>query len=143
MDQTSISIWACSSSPDFILTIKLNNETKFSGTLTDNVEEITFLFEDNKPRNVLEISMTGKLPTHTIINSNNEIVKDQLIKIQDLSLDGIKLGYLFFEKSVYIHDFNGTQLNSSNNKFFGHMGCNGTVRFEFSGPVFMWLLENM
>ena len=37
---------------------------------------------------------------------------------------------------------NGTQPEIADN-FFGIAGCNGTISFRFSTPIYLWLLENM
>jgi len=42
----------------------------------------------------------------------------------------------------YQHDFNGTG-NPTIDKFYGEMGCNGTVSLKFTTPIYLWLLENM
>ena len=48
----------------------------------------------------------------------------------------------FLDKTVYSHDFNGTQ-SMVNDSFHGRAGCNGTMSLKFSTPMYLWLLENM
>jgi hypothetical protein len=43
---------------------------------------------------------------------------------------------------VYEHDYNGTG-TLTQEKFYGQMGCNGTVSLAFCTPIYMWLLEHM
>ena len=49
---------------------------------------------------------------------------------------------MFVEQAVYTHDFNGTS-KATENKFYGELGCNGTVSLKFSTPMYLWLLEHM
>lgn len=136
-------IEAQASDLDLCLEVKLNNKTKFKKILSTESESIKFEFDDtDDSKQVLEIIMSGKLPEHTVLDSAEHIIKDRLIKINNVSLDEIALGQLFLDQAIYLHDFNGTT-EKIQDKFFGIMGCNGTVRLEFSSPVYMWLLENM
>jgi hypothetical protein len=65
-----------------------------------------------------------------------------VLSIANVTMDGIKLGHMFSEKTCYYHDFNGAELLAEHN-FFGVMGCNGYVSLKFSTPIYLWLLENM
>lgn len=139
----NICIEAQASDSDLCLEVKLNSQTKFKKILSTNTESIKFDFDDsNDSKQVLELVMSGKLPEHTVLDSAGHIVKDRLIEIIDVSLDEIKLGQLFLDQAIYLHDFNGTT-EKIQDKFFGTMGCNGIVRLEFSSPVYLWLLDNM
>jgi hypothetical protein len=46
------------------------------------------------------------------------------------------------DQLVYEHNANGTG-PLVQDKFYGEMGCNGTVTLEFSSPTYLWLLEQM
>jgi hypothetical protein len=59
-----------------------------------------------------------------------------------LSIDDIKVGHLMVLNTKYQHDFNGTR-EPVIEKFYGTMGCNGSAKFEFSSPVYLWILENL
>jgi hypothetical protein len=43
--------------------------------------------------------------------------------------------------NTLMSDFNPPKLIKD--KFYGSMGCNGTITFEFNTPFYLWLLENM
>jgi len=125
------------------LEVKLNNQTKFNQVLSTNTESISFDFDDSdNAANVLEIVMSGKLPEHTVLDNSGSIIADRLIEINAVTIDDIELGQLFLDKTVYTHDFNGSAAETQD-RFFGTMGCNGTLRWEFTGPVYQWLLENL
>jgi len=143
MNNCELLIKAQASDSDLCLEVKLNNQTKFKKILSTESESIKFLFDDTDDcKQILEIIMSGKQSEHTVIDEDGNISKDRMIKISHVSLDQIELGQLFTDQAIYLHDFNGTA-EKIQAKFFGNMGCNGTVRLEFSSPVYVWLLENM
>lgn len=97
---------------------------------------------DDDGQHTLEIVMSGKSADHTQVDEAGNIVKDAVLTISNITVDGIDINQLFCEKSIYTHDFNGTQTKISD-QFFGTAGCNGTISFEFSAPFYLWLLEHM
>jgi hypothetical protein len=86
--------------------------------------------------------MKNKTQEHTTVDEQGSIVNDARLTISDVALDEISLKQIFFEQAVYTHDFNGTQAETID-KFYGEMGCNGTVSLKFFSPVYLWLLETM
>ena len=90
----------------------------------------------------LKFIMKNKTMDHTTVDENGEIVKDAYLGISNFSIDKIELGHTFLEQSKYHHDFNGTQ-DPVEDKFYGDMGCNGTVTFSFQSPIHLWLIMNM
>jgi hypothetical protein len=99
-------------------------------------------FADEDGDHVLRFVMKNKTHEHTQIDANGNIVKDSCICIDDLSFDEIELGQIVIDKAVYEHNFNGTG-DPVTEKFYGQMGCNGTVTMAFTTPVYLWLLENL
>ena len=86
--------------------------------------------------------MKNKTTDHTQIDEHGTIIQDAVIKINNLCFDEIELGQVFIDHAEYVHDFNGTK-NIITDKFYGEMGCNGTVSLKFTTPIYIWLLENM
>ena len=99
-------------------------------------------FEDVEADHQLRFVMKNKTLDHTKVDANGDIVKDCCICIDHLSFDEIELGQIFIDQAVYEHDFNGTA-DAVRDKFYGQMGCNGTVSLAFTTPIYLWLLENM
>lgn len=97
---------------------------------------------DEDASHQLKIVMTGKMPEHTQLDHAGNIVKDAMLSISNIAMDEINIDYVFHKLATYQHDFNGTGPSGSH-AFFKHMGCNGTVEFEFSTPGCLWLLENI
>ena len=104
---------------------------------------VTHEFDDEQEGpHALVFEMTGKLPSHTLLDAQGEITQDRSIMITDLAFDDIQLGHLFTEVARYCHDHNGTT-SPVIDTFYGVMGCNGQITVEFSTPIYLWLLENM
>jgi hypothetical protein len=113
---------------------------------TDHVTE-TYHFrhdidDDEEVTQRLKIIMTGKTTDHTQIDSDGNIVKDAMLGIHNITMDEINIDLIFYKIATYDHDFNGTDVKLTD-EFFGHLGCNGAVTFEFATPGYQWLLENM
>jgi len=111
----------------------------------DNVIEpvdVEYEFSDNDGEHTLRITLKNKLPEHTNIDEQNNILSDALLSVTKISFDDIDCTKIVQELSVYRHNFNGTG-QEIEDKFFGDLGCNGTVELKFTTPVYLWLLENM
>ena len=104
--------------------------------------EVSIPMVDDEAEHVLKLVLKGKRSEHTLINDQKTIVSDAVLEIQNLAFDGIALDQIVNEQTVYTHDFNGTGIESQH-RFFGTMGCNGSVELRFTTPVYLWLLENM
>ena len=105
-------------------------------------QKITATVLDDEGSHRLTIVMFGKDPSHTKIDADGNILKDVMLTVSNFEIDGIDVNQVFQDRSSYTHDFNGSQPEISD-VFHGFMGCNGTVKFEFTTPMYMWLLENM
>jgi len=141
MDTTKITLDVSHPGQDLHLAIRLDGQDAWqeNGAYAGPV---VIDMNDDEGTHVLEIIMHGKQPHHTQIDAKGEIEQDAVIEIKHLAFDDINLGHLVVEKAVYFHDHNGTTAPAEN-KFYGTLGCNGTVRMEFTTPIYLWLLENM
>ena len=90
----------------------------------------------------LRLVLKNKTTAHTCIDEHGNILTDARLQITDMAFDEIRLGHMFFEQAVYTHDFNGTG-KTTEDTFYGELGCNGTVSLKFTTPVYLWLLEHM
>ena len=141
MEKCQLKFVAQSNHPDLRLTVELDNNIFFDGTLSEQ-KEIVCPFNDDNTVHQLSIAMSGKRVDHTEIDQQGNILRDHWIDISNVELDGIPIDPVFLKNSQYWHSFNRAEPHQAD-VFWGVMGCNGTVRFEFQGPVYMWLLENM
>ena len=111
----------------------VNNSQRIQGMLpTDSVES----------DHVMKLVLKNKQPNHTQVSSSGEIVKDSCLEISNLTFDTVELNFNILQTAVYRHNFNGTA-DSGQHKFYGVMGCSGTVELRFSTPIYLWLLEHM
>jgi hypothetical protein len=100
------------------------------------------VISDNDAEHLLKFVLKNKTAAHTQIDSDNNIVKDARLTVTNVQFDEIPLGQTFINLATYTHTFNGTGVPTEQ-KFYGEMGCNGTVGLKFSTPIYMWLLEHM
>jgi hypothetical protein len=127
---------------DLGVEILLDHKPVFSA---DHVKQDTkFLCEVNDEdysNHCIQFVLKNKKPEHTQLDAQGNIVQDARLIIKDVAFDEIVLGQTFIDNTVYTHDFNGTQ-ETVQERFYGEMGCNGSVALEFTSPVYIWLLEN-
>jgi hypothetical protein len=83
-----------------------------------------------------------ELTDHTQVDHAGNITSDCLIYITNKQFENIDVNYAFDSHAVYHHDFNGTAA-AVQDGFSGIMGCNGRVSFEFTTPIYLWMLENL
>ena len=108
----------------------------------DRIVHFSHVLEEDNAEHELRIVMPHKTPDHTELDNAGNIIRDAMLSISDIKFDEIALGQVFLNKAVYTHDFNGSQ-PPVDDKFFGDLGCNGTVSLKFTAPTYLWLLENM
>ena len=129
-------------------TVPLGFEMWLDGTLAHDIKHVTgstelsYSIPDDDGQHELKFILKNKLPEHTSIDENGNILKDALLSITQLEFDGIKLGQMLNDLARYQHNYNGTG-QTVDESFAGFMGCNGTVSLKFTTPVYLWLLENM
>ena len=120
------------------------NERKFLDM--DHVKEtqqITVELEDkDDAEHELRLVLKNKKTEHTKIDEHGNIMADARLQITDVAFDEIRLGNMFSQQAVYTHDFNGNG-KATVDKFYGELGCNGTVKLKFTTPMYLWLLEHM
>lgn len=128
---------------DLQVSVRLDDQEIWTGEPATDEKTVEIEFDDGKEQeHALEIEMRNKLPEHTKITDLGEILEDRVVKIRNIFIDDIELGYAFTNLAEYHHDHNGAGPTVMD-KFYGDMGCNGVVRLRFSSPVYLWLLENM
>ena len=124
------------------LEVWVDDQRFFDSNHVQTTEKITIELADDEADHELRFVMKNKTSSHTQVNESGDIVADAVLTISTLSFDEIPLGHMLVEQAVYTHDFNGSG-PSTQDKFYGEMGCNGTVSLKFSSPIYLWLLEHM
>jgi len=135
--------------------ILINDKSYFKGDVTstnDKSQLIEFEHECEEGKDhELTIKRSGKDKGQSVVNDKGDILKDQLLHIKNIEIDEIDIGALVYE-GVYTPEYPepwatqqrqaGTELQQSF-KNVTSMGHNGTWRFKFGSPFYMWLLENL
>jgi hypothetical protein len=103
---------------------------------------LAFTLDAEEGDQELKFIMKNKTMEHTTVDENNKIVNDACLNISNFTIDSVELGHTFLEQCKYHHDFNGSQ-DPVVDKFYGDMGCNGTLIFSFQSPIYLWLVMNM
>jgi hypothetical protein len=112
--------------------------------------EFTAPLEEGKSHSLL-LKRYGKDGKQCVVNDKGDILKDQLLHISRIEIDEIDIGSLVYE-GVYTPEYPepwasqqakaGIEL-PKDFKNVTEMGHNGTWKFTFESPFYMWLLENL
>ena len=135
--------------------ILINDVSYFKDNIAgteDKPQVIEFEHEfDEGKEYELTIKRSGKDKGQTVVNDKGDLLKDQLLHIKSIEIDEIDIGALVYE-GVYTPEYPepwateqreaGTELKESF-KNVTAMGHDGTWRFKFESPFYMWLLENL
>jgi len=127
---------------DLALECWLDNDMFYDSVVQPGSIDIKYNFIEDEQQHTLKFVLKNKTAEHTKIDESGNILSDVVLELHDMNFDQISLDKILTEHAVYQHDFNGTK-EQTQSKFYGTMGCNGAVTFEFASPFYMWLLENM
>lgn len=130
------------SSAELGIRVYLDGTTVHENAHVKESYHFSHAISDADAEHELAVELFGKLLSHTTIKENGEILKDAMLTVENIEFDGIDVSDIIRLVGEYHHDFNGTQA-ATVEKFYGNLGCNGTVKLKFSTPVYLWLLENM
>lgn len=143
MQRSKLNLEISATGPGCDLAFFLDGSSVWSGPVTADPQQVVVEFDDfQEAQHELIMVMSGKTRRHTRLNEQGDIVEDLLVTVKPITLDGINIDNIVTSLAEYHHDFNGTQAPVVE-KFYGHMGCNGTLKLHFTTPVYLWLLENM
>jgi hypothetical protein len=127
---------------DITVELLIDNQSFYTNKVIPGTHSLSHEVDLEEGDHTFDIILSGKIAEHTKIDESGNIVSDVLVKITNIALDDINIDQLMSEQAVYTHNSNGTT-ELSDHKFFGPMGCNGTVRLNFTSPFYLWLLSNM
>ena len=124
------------------LEIWLDQHKLFDRDHIDQIYKIQHKISDDHSDHEIRFVLKNKQPDNTTVDLEGRIVSDVTVTVSDIRFGGIDCDYLTTTLAQYQHDFNGTG-EPTTDKFYGELGCNGTVTLKFSTPIYIWLLENM
>ena len=107
-----------------------------------NTVKISHAVSEDDAEHELRVVLKHKKSEHTTVDANGNITRDAVINVGSFEFEDIDVNQVVQEQAVYHHNFNGSAADVQD-KFFGNMGCNGTLSLKFSTPIYIWLLENM
>jgi hypothetical protein len=120
----------------------IDQDQIFNTEHLDSTVKISHAVSEDDSEHELRIVLKNKKSKHTTVDNDGNIIRDAVITVDQFDFEGIDVDQIVCEHAVYSHDFNGTA-DAVQDRFFGSMGCNGTLNLKFSTPVYLWLLENM
>jgi hypothetical protein len=92
----------------------------------------------------LRIKLENKTDSDTLV-TNNEVTKDMLLNIIDITIDDISIGELLWTESKFILDtpqqYQGEEITELAECV--NLGWNGSYTLKFSSPFYIWLLEKL
>lgn len=125
---------------------ELIEKTKIT-ELKENKENRAISFKRNLPEgeNSLTIELYKKTWDETEVNSAEatEILRDQLLYIDDIEIDDISLGYVAYKQSVFYPDKRLHRDAPDEIKEVNTLGFNGRLVLKFQVPTYIWFLENL
>jgi hypothetical protein len=124
------------------LEIWIDDQKLFDQAHVQKNYQISTDLSDDDGEHELRFVLKNKLSEHTQVDADNTIIGDARISVSDIEFDGIALNQLVPDLAKYQHNFNGTG-SLTIDKFYGELGCNGTVTLKFTTPIYLWLLEHM
>ena len=127
---------------DLEIELWIDQNKFFDQNISTGVHSVEHVFQEDEDDHEFKIVLKNKQIDHTLVDENGAIIKDVIIDILNISFDDINIDTIMHEIATYNHDKNGTD-KLITDKFYGHLGCNGTVTLNFSMPFYLWLLENM
>ena len=144
MDKIKFNCKISSANPGVSLGMEiwLDDQKLFDQDHVDHACPVEYEMPDDDGDHVLRFVLKNKLSDHTQVDADGNIVSDATVFVGDIKFDDIDCQYLTTKLAQYQHDFNGTG-ELTIERFYGEMGCNGTVSLKFTTPIYLWLLENM
>ena len=140
MENTTVSFDLSPTNQPLHIQVRFDQQIIFDQLVNQHVQ-IRHEFDDSiDQEHTLEIELQGKTPEHTRIDHQDNIIEDSTIRVDDMALDDIPLGFLAIETATYTHNNNGNSEQVSV-PFYLNMGCNGVAQLKFTSPVYLWLLE--
>ena len=127
---------------DLSVELLVNGQSFYNDKVIPGTHSLSHEVDLEEGEHTFSIVLSGKNTEHTKVNEMGQIISDVLIKATNVCFDDINIDQLMSEQAVYTHNNNDTA-ELTEHKFYGPMGCNGTVTLNFTSPFYLWLLEHM
>ena len=114
-----------------------------SEIVSEAQQPVTFERTIDEGLHTLKIRLENKTSADTVIE-NDEVVKDMLLNIDDITIDDISLGNLLWSAEYILdhpQEYKGQTITKLDNCV--NLGWNGTYTLKFASPFYIWLLEKL
>lgn len=123
---------------DVVIKVYVDNNEIFQSVATTLEQIITHEIPETPSDHVLRLEMSGKTKYHTKISPAGELTYDVAFLVNALEFEDIDMTPVFYHHTpCYTHNLNGSA-EERIDEFSGFIGCNGTVDFKFSTPIYLW-----
>lgn len=117
---------------------------KLISQTTSTTEE--FITEINLPEtpatHVVEICMSGKNETHTVVDDHGNILSDIAFVVETLKIQDIDMKPVFCQgRKCYFHTGNNPTGDLIQDEMYDYIGWNGKVQLEFFTPIYLWMSD--
>ena len=117
--------------------VAINDTVLFENTVESDVLIVKTLEFDNEGSHQLKIDLLDKLPEHTEIDEQGNVVKDSLLKIKKVIIEDIEIqNELSLVSESFYYEHSGEK-----HTLYDTLGVNGTAVINFNTPFYMWVLE--
>lgn len=143
MSRSAFSVTLGTNGPGLTVSVIINDHVLYRGDPLGSTVTVAHDINDTDlSEHRLVIELADKTEAHCEVNDHGDIVKDTVVALHSIIFDDVDITDIMRRISRYQHDFNGTG-QPTEEILTGTMGCNGTVTFDFTSPVYLWILENM
>lgn len=109
----------------------------------NSLKKISWVGSLSEGDHYIKIKLLNKTNMETVIDSKTqEILKDQLLYIESISIDQIDIGFLSYRLGKF---YPNKEIRPDLDDVIPHLTCigyNGEWQLKFSVPTYLWLLEN-
>jgi hypothetical protein len=121
----------------------LNDTVCYDIQTVESVYNFVYDIIDDKPIHNIKFILSGKTDSHTVIN-DSKVVSSAQVTLSNISLDDMDIKEIFIKThtppiATYTHSYNGYGKETIG-PFDFCLGYNGVVEFEFSTPVYQWII---
>ena len=129
---------------EITLAVYVDAKKIFQSTARQQTQTIIYDIAEDPADHELLLVMSGKNPTHTVLDINGQIVEDIFFTVNRLEFEQLDVTELFCQgrRGCHRHSFNSDQ-PEFDDEFYGSLGCNGTVTIPFFTPIYLWLSDNL
>jgi len=133
--QFSVTFSTNQSSDEIIFALNLDDVTIETWTAEHGKKTVAFQVDDTDETasRIISIEMSGKKDHHTELDNDGNIINDHFTEIENITFDQIDVTDQYCQGNrCYTHQ------NGHTDEFYGFVGINGVVCFDFYTPLWKW-----